>query len=177
MKEELKLLKRMPWKHSLIILLISIVNAVVSLVAFESMVLVIKSFLFSEILLIASYYDIRTRIIPDWIHVLIILVGLIEFDPFKSFVGLVVAPLPFLIMALAKEGSIGGGDVKLIGAMGFVLGSRSTIVASIIGSIVVVCFYSRYYLSYKKVKSMAFPFVPFFQVGCMIAMFYGVLNG
>ncbi|PKM53999.1 MAG: prepilin peptidase [Firmicutes bacterium HGW-Firmicutes-5] len=165
MREEWKLLMRMPWKHRLVMILLSIINIVMSLLAFDSIIIVIKSFLFSEILLIASYYDIRTRIIPDWIHLLILLVGLIEFDPVKSFVGLVVAPLPFLIMALAKEGSIGGGDVKLIGTMGFVFGLESCIIVAMFANVFAILFGLRYYLNIKKFYKKRIPFVPFLYAG------------
>lgn len=170
MKEELKLLKRMPWKHRLIILLFSIVNAVVSLLVFDSMILVIKGFLLSEMLLIASYYDIRTRIIPDWIHVLILIVGLIEFDPVKSLVGLVVAPLPFLIMALAKEGSIGGGDIKLIGAMGFVLGLEKCMIIAISASALIILLVLSHYLNIKKILEKRLPFIPFWYIGWAVVV-------
>ncbi len=96
---------RMNWKFKLVMIGFSIMNLIISLLAFDAGLLVIKGFLFTEILLVASYFDIKTRIIPDWIHVLIILVGFIEFDPIKSIVGLIFVPMPYLIMAMIKEGS------------------------------------------------------------------------
>lgn len=104
---------------------------------------------------------------------MLIIVGLINFDVSKSVVGLLISPLPFLVMALINSGSIGGGDIKLIGATGFVLGYGSTTTASMICIVVAVCFYSLYYLSCKKVKCRAFPFAPFFQMGCMVVMIIG----
>ena len=174
MKEDLILFKTMPWKHRCMLLSLSTLCFVLCWFAFDSLVLFVKGFLFSIILLGASYFDIRTRTLPNWIHVLILLVGLIDFNFTKSVSGIVLAPLPFLIMALIEEGSIGGGDIKLIGSSGFVLAYKNTVATSIIATIVAICFYILYYLSYNKVKSMAFPFAPFFQVGYMIVIIFGV---
>lgn len=170
MNDVKRLMKKMPWKHRLIMILLSIVNLLISVLAYDVGMLGVKSFLFSQILLIASYYDIRTRIIPDWIHVLILLVGIIGFDPVKSIVGLIVAPLPFLIMALVKEGSIGGGDVKLIGAMGFVLGVKRCIVTVMLSNIFAILFGLSYYLDSKKFCKKRLPFVPFLYVGWMVVL-------
>lgn len=76
--------------------------------------------LFSSLLLAASVWDLRKRIIPDSICLLIALAGLIDFSP-ANFLG-VLAALPLLIAALYKPDSIGGGDIKLTATAGIVLG-------------------------------------------------------
>jgi leader peptidase (prepilin peptidase)/N-methyltransferase len=162
-----------PWKHRVVLIVMGAISILLYLCGFTNLITGLKYLIFFALLLFASYFDLKCRMIPDWIHVLLIIIGLINFDVTKSVLGFLISPLPFLIMALVSTGSIGGGDIKLIGSSGFVLGYGSTIVASMIGIIVAVCFYSLYYLGYKKVKSMAFPFAPFFQLGCMIAMFFG----
>jgi len=132
----------------------------------------LKYLLLFILLLCASYFDLKSRVIPDWIHIVLIVIGLIDFNATKSFTGLMISPLPFLIMALINAGSIGGGDIKLIGSSGFVLGYGRTTTASMIGIIVAVFFCCLYYLGYKKVGNKRFPFAPFFQVGCMIVVFF-----
>lgn len=161
---------RMSWKAKLIMVGLSIVNLIISLLAFDTGLLVIKGFLFAEILLVASYFDVRTRIIPDWIHVLIILVGFIEFDPVKSIVGLILTPLPFLIMAMIKEGSIGGGDVKLIGAWGFVVGVEyvlHTLIISLIIFIIINCIYSS---SERSLYNKHYPMIPYFAFSNLLTL-------
>lgn len=173
MKDVKVLLKTMPWKHKVAILFISILSVIVCIFTFGPIAITFKYVLFLITLLVASYFDVQSRMIPDWIHIILIIIGLMNFDVTKSVIGLLISPLPFLIMALINTGSIGGGDIKLIGASGFVLGYGNTTTASIISIVVAVCFYSMYYLSYQKVKSRAFPFAPFFQVGCMIVIVFG----
>jgi prepilin peptidase CpaA len=76
---------------------------------------------------IATICDLRTREIPDWISAVLLGFGLIAvlFDWTRlsfaeSLVGMV---LGFLITApLFYLGGIGGGDVKLVTALGSVLG-------------------------------------------------------
>jgi leader peptidase (prepilin peptidase)/N-methyltransferase len=70
--------------------------------------LVVKNVLIIAVLVYASYCDIKTRIIPDKVHVMIILLGLIGVDWLTSILGLLLVPLPFLVVALVKEGSMGG---------------------------------------------------------------------
>lgn len=76
--------------------------------------------LFSCLLLAASVWDIRKRIIPDSLCALIALTGLLTFAPGK-LLGILLG-LPLLIAALIKEDGMGGGDIKLTAACGFVLG-------------------------------------------------------
>ncbi len=93
----------------------------------------IKDILFVLVLIYASYCDIKTRIIPDKVHVMIILLGLININVVPSILGLVLVPLPFLVVALMKNGSIGGGDTKLVGACSFYLGLAGGLVGSSLG--------------------------------------------
>lgn len=159
------LLKTMPWKHKGIIICLSVLSFILCWIAFDSVVLLVKGFLFSLILLVASYYDIRTRIIPDWIHILILIVGFIDFNLIRSITGLLLAPLPFLIMALIQEGSIGGGDVKLIGVSGFVLGVGDGLLMGIIGIIFAIIITLLYYFKCKSKSKLVFPFAPYLYLG------------
>ena len=93
----------------------------------------IKNVLFVMVLFYASYCDIKTRIIPDKVHVMILLLGLIQVNWFDSVLGLLLVPLPFLVVALLKEGSMGGGDIKLVGACSFFLGFSNGLVGSSVG--------------------------------------------
>lgn len=95
--------------------------------------LVVKNVLFIAVLVYASYCDIKTRIIPDKVHVMIILLGLIDVDWIPSILGLLLVPLPFLVVALVKEGSMGGGDIKFVGACSFYLGVFGGTVGSCVG--------------------------------------------
>lgn len=79
-----------------------------------------QAVLFSCLLMAASVWDLRKRIIPDSICLLIALTGLIDFSPVK-LLG-ILAALPLLLAALCRPDGIGGGDIKLTAAAGIVLG-------------------------------------------------------
>ncbi|WP_026894253.1 prepilin peptidase [Clostridiisalibacter paucivorans] len=130
--------------------------------------IIIKGCLFTGLFIIAGYVDIKTRTIPDWIHVLIILTGLIKINPLESLLGLSIVPLPFFIMACLKENSIGGGDVKLVGACGFFLGVKGGIAGSIIGLVIAVVVEGVYYLIKNKDRSMGFALAPYIGMGYML---------
>lgn len=123
----------------------------------------------------ASYLDYRIRIIPDWMHIVIIVIGFININLAKGLFGLVISPSPFLIVVLIHNGSIGGGDIKLIGATGFVMGYAKTSMACIISMALAILFCSLYYFGKRKVKDQSFQFAPFFQIGCIIVMVTGGL--
>ena len=87
--------------------------------------LMVKGTLFGLLLLSAAVWDMRNREIPNLIPALLLLCGLIGFRPAASVAGLFLVGGPFLLAAvlIKRDGfAIGGGDVKLMGACGFVLG-------------------------------------------------------
>ena len=84
----------------------------------------IRLTLFFLVLSLAAVSDIRKRIIPDWMPLLIAGVSLIPSEP-VYLSGLFVA-LPLLIAGITV-GGIGGGDIKLTGACGLVLGFERTL--------------------------------------------------
>ncbi|QUH31112.1 prepilin peptidase [Vallitalea guaymasensis] len=132
--------------------------------------LVVKYVLFVLVLVYASYCDIKTRIIPDRVHIIIILLGLINLNWIPSILGLVLVPLPFLVVALVRNGSMGGGDVKLVGACSFYLGFTGGLIGSSVGlafGILTSILYSRYKL--KKYNGKI-ALVPYLGVGYLLIM-------
>lgn len=126
--------------------------------------MIAKGFLFFLVLVFAGYHDMKTKIIPDFVHVLIVAIALIGFNPLSSLTGLILVPLPFLIVAI-KKGGIGGGDVKLMAACGFMLGTYGGFMASIIGLVFMVIVN----LILKRNKSFSFPLAPYLGIGAFIA--------
>ncbi len=156
------------WKSNVAIIILFIFFSVVLLVTFDDHVEMVKGFLFFMLLGIASYVDIKTRTIPDIIHVLIIIVGLININILDSLSGFIIVPLPFFIMAYVKEGSIGGGDVKLMAAIGFCVGFTRGGLGAFIGLLLFVI--SVGILSHRKSKNMqkSNPLVPSLGLGFVL---------
>ena len=130
-----------------------------------------KGALFSALLLTAAVWDIRRREIPDWIPLLIVLTGIPQMKPTEAFSGLVLTGLPYLLAAvLSNKGedfSIGGGDIKLMAACGFVLGVWGGILQSIasLTLFLVVGIGICLYRGTKKLNTVTLPLAPFFCAG------------
>jgi len=126
---------------------------------------------FIMLLTYVAMIDLRTRTIPDYIPMLIILIGLIDMEPVSAVLGLILVPLPYFIMALLKENSIGGGDIKLMGACGFYLGLQAGYVASILGLMLAIIIHFSYSVIGNKKATKNIPLAPYLGAGCIIANF------
>ena len=135
---------------------------------------ILQGVLFSFLILVASYTDIKRREIPDTVCVLLVLIGLMEFR-YVNLLGIFVA-LPFLIAAVLKENSIGGGDIKLTASVGLVLGFWKGIYGLIIGLSLLILFYIilRIVAVIRKkqvVKNLSMPLAPFLGIGFIVVYF------
>jgi leader peptidase (prepilin peptidase)/N-methyltransferase len=126
---------------------------------------------FVMLLTYAAIIDLKTRTIPDHIPMLIILIGLIDMEPVSAVLGLILVPLPYFIMALLKENSIGGGDIKLMGACGFYLGLQAGYMASIFGLMLAIIIHLAYSIIGNKKVTNNIPLAPYLGAGCIIAYF------
>lgn len=94
-----------------------------------------KFFIYSlvfTVLIAITFVDLTRKIIPNRLNLAIFIIGLInaviEPQSFLSNLGTgIFAGALFLVMALVSGGAMGGGDIKLIAPLGFVLGFYSTI--------------------------------------------------
>ena len=135
---------------------------------------IIQGVLFSFLLFIASYIDIKRRVIPEKFCILIALTALIDFR-YLNLLGIFVA-LPLLIAAMCKEDSIGGGDIKLVAVSGIVLGFLKGMYGLMIGLSLLTVFYV-FYVVVKKIgrkqvaKDLYLPLAPFLGLGFIIIYF------
>ncbi len=126
--------------------------------------------LFFILLLTASVWDIRKRIIPDKLNAMILCTGLLTFTPDK-LAGLLLG-LPLFIAAILKEGGMGGGDIKLTVAAGFFLGFPLGMAGLIFG-LSAVLLYHLIIRSIRKLKHIntpaagetLLPLAPFLSAG------------
>ena len=165
--------KNMKFKLINLLLIILIMTAL--LIVFDDKDFIIKGFLYALILMYASYVDIKTKNIPDKVHLLILLASLIKVNLIYSMLGFLIVPLPFFITALLKGGGIGGGDVKFMAASGFLLGIKGGFIASIIGLLIALCINAIGYKVKNKDKNISFPLAPYLSVGCFLS--YLILGG
>lgn len=126
--------------------------------------------LFFSLLLAVSVIDCQKRIVPNALCAMIAGVGLLTFRPSQLLGPL--AALPLLAAAMYKPGSIGGGDIKLTAASGFVLGITSGLCGMVLGLALAILFYAAGWSVQKLRRRMcaaprqaALPLAPFLSLG------------
>ena len=128
--------------------------------------LMVKGTLFGLLLLSAAVWDMRNREIPNLIPALLLLCGLIGFRPAA---GLLLVGGPFLLAAvlIKRDGfAIGGGDVKLMGACGFVLGVWPGLIQTVLSlSLAVLTGLVECRLQKQPLSAVRLPLAPFFCFG------------
>lgn len=127
--------------------------------------------LFSCLLLAASVFDVKKRIIPDWLNLAIAGTAVFTFIPIKLW-GILIA-LPFLIAAVFC-GGMGGGDIKLMAACGLVLGLPKGLFAATVGLCLLLFYVAGHRITCKvlgREAENAFPLAPFLSAGCLLAYF------
>jgi len=140
-------------------------------------------------LIILSVIDLKTMIIPDRFSVGLIVWGLLICFVNPNFSGthlhaflqsLLGAAIGFggmwLIAILGtlmfKKEALGGGDIKLMGGVGALLGWQGVIMTLMLGSAAGLV-YSVYLLGNKKATTdSAIPFGPFLSFGALVNLFY-----
>lgn len=138
---------------------------------------ILKGLLFSVLLTVAAYRDLKTREIPDWIPILLLCTAFIGIHPLDSCLGLVLTGLPYFLAAvLVRHGDgIGGGDWKLMSACGFILGVWGGILQSVISlTLAVVSGCAVAIVRKKSIKEIRLPLAPFFCAGGILT--YAVLT-
>ena len=102
-----------------------------------------KIIAFFIILFIASVKDMHDRIITDWMPFLSMLISMMPAGlPHPAGI---LACLPLLIAGVTV-GGIGGGDIKIIAAIGTILGLTRTFIGLVVALILMLLFYLGSYV-------------------------------
>lgn len=113
--------------------------------------------------------DIKTREIPNWISLGVLLAAFLDFN-IQNLWGIIVAVI-FFSVALAT-GKIGGGDVKLIAALSVVCGLCGSFALLLFAQTAMLIFYGVSVIVQKlrgRTADKALPFVPFITFGYVLA--------
>lgn len=145
---------------------------------------IVGAVLFSCLLLAASVWDIRKRIVPDSLCLGIAAVGLLTFSPVK-LLGILPALLLLGAALLFRGGTgMGGGDIKLTAASGFAIGLPAASVGISLGLVAVLVYYLPLHFIRKRkrtevraVKQTALPLVPFLSIGFIAATIIEIIGG
>ena len=124
------------------------------------------------LLCIGSYEDIKTREIPNWISVGVLISAIFHFN-IQNLWGIIVAVI-FFSVALAT-GKIGGGDVKLIAALSIVCGLWGSFALLLFAQISMLIFYGVSVIVQKlrgRTADKSLPFVPFIFIGYLVTKIF-----
>lgn len=161
---------------------VELLNALMWLAAYFAFGLTAKGLIamaFLSVLIVISFIDIDTKLIPNGLVLCLAAVGVLAciFDtsmPFyENLLGVLAAGGPLLFIMLVSRGGMGGGDIKFMAAAGLTLGWKLSLVSLFFAFIVGAVFGLIYMLAAGKDKKSQIPFAPFLSVGTVIALFFG----
>lgn len=144
---------------------------------------VFYSIIFS-LLLIILFIDLHHQIIPNSLNILILITAIIykiiqyilyDIPPnlINSLLGLIISSGAFFLIIIISKGGMGGGDMKLIGVLGFILGLKK-IILTIFLSFMFGAIISILLLLFKiKGRKDPIPFGPFICLAFMMVVFLG----
>ncbi len=166
-------------------LLVETISGITTLIIYARFGLNLEStsyLVLSYTLIIISFIDLKHYIVPDSLSVPLIALGLLsglfQHMLVHSIIGALVGfasmlAIQFMGKALFKKEALGGGDVKLMAAIGAFIGAKgiffSIICGSLIGSIVGIIMI----VMSKAGMKTAIPFAPFLSLAAVIYIFVG----
>lgn len=142
-----------------------------------------------SLLIVIAFIDLDKMIIPDSLNLSILIIGVLSIILKKNFsnkilitridqliglvIGLILLFIVIFIDKIFKKEVMGGGDIKLIGAIGLFLGWQLVLLGIILGSMIGTLIELPQRLVKIKKESEPFPFGPYLVIGFLIAMFVG----
>lgn len=139
-----------------------------------------KYALLASLLLVIAWIDYDLQIIPDELIVFGLMVGTMIYvfhhDGtlwINGLMGLLLGGGMFLLIAMVSKGAMGGGDIKLMGMLGYWLGWQYILVIALL-SFVIGAVFSILLLVFKiKGRKDMVPFGPFMAMAALLTMVYG----
>lgn len=134
---------------------------------------------FFSLLIVVTIIDLYHRIIPEGILLTGIvlglpLAGLQSVDKLISgLIGLLVAGIIMLIIAIISKGGMGGGDIKLSTVMGLYLGWQGVLLALFLAFLIGGIIGIFLLLTGRKGRKGAVPFGPYLALGGLLAVMWG----
>ncbi len=138
-------------------------------------------------LIVITFIDLDFQIIPDSITLPGIMIGLIAGslmlpDPFMrwsmlgykaSIIGGVTGFVLFYLVAVLSRGGMGGGDIKMMAMLGGIMGWKSVLLTTFLGSLLGSVWGVFLMIFRGKGRKTKIPFGPFLAAGAVITLFFG----
>ena len=135
----------------------------------------VKGMILCMVLIWASISDMAKHEVPDFISAAVLILAFVAFEPANlpsMIVGAAVLFLPQLAVSMLRpDRAVGGADIKLSAALGFLLGAEKGLFAVITGLTVSVIFMLIVRKIRKESNKEPFALVPFLSFGAMLAFF------
>ena len=131
------------------------------------------------ILTVIAMIDADTQYIPPELNVTLLILGIISIWTIpgptlvERLIGVVCVSVPLLLITLVIAEAFGGGDIKMMAAVGFLLGWKGCVAAFMIGLLLGGAYGVFVLLAKKKGRKEHFAFGPFLAIGIAIALFEG----
>lgn len=136
-------------------------------------------------LLVTSVIDWRTMEIPDSMWITVLIGGVVTYISelvsegfdlnclLERVIGFFAASGILLLLAFITKGGMGGGDIKLMAACGFLLGWKVVLLSLVMGGVI-----GTLYIIFTAVKNKGkvprkVPFAPHLSLAVVICMFIG----
>ena len=128
--------------------------------------------------------DFRYQLIPDEVHILLAIVGVVNFlfnltlkGLLNQILGAVIGGGIFFLISLLsllilKKEGMGFGDVKLMAALGFIFGVKNIIVITLVSFIIGAIVGSIFLIVINKESDGYIPFGPFIAIGAIIMAYF-----
>lgn len=169
-------------KYSIILVLIAVALIYKSIEIGNLPIMFVYTYLIiSSALLIAFSIDYRFQLIPDEVHIIILICGIFNLIYnhnywYSYIVGALIGGGTFYLIGLIslfilKKEGMGLGDVKLMSALGFAFGIKNILVITLISFILGAIIGGTLLLLKKKDASGYIPFGPFIVIGAILVMF------
>lgn len=141
-------------------------------------------------LIVAAFIDFKHQIIPDSMWITVFIGGILVYADeiirggftieglINRLIGFFCVSIFLLVIGMIYKGGMGGGDIKLMAAAGFLLGWKNIIIALMFGSVIGVIYLGITRSLKRADMKKAVPFGPHLVVGIFIAMYFGspILN-
>lgn len=139
----------------------------------------VTALLLMSMLIIILVTDLKFMLIPNkvllfFFPLLLVMRVIVPLDPWWSAAaGCLIGTLVIAVIILISRGGMGGGDMKLFGVIGLVLGVKAVLLAfflsCMIGAVIGITLLSLKIIDRKQ----PVPFGPYIVVGTIITYFYG----
>ncbi|WP_077327478.1 prepilin peptidase [Virgibacillus siamensis] len=120
------------------------------------------------------YMLIPNRILLFFLPVFIILRMINPLDPWwDSIAGGIIALVLLAVIIVVSKGGMGGGDMKLFGLLGIVLGTEKVLLSFFLATLIGALFGGLLLVFRIVGRKQEVPFGPYIIVGALLAYYYG----